>query len=643
MRRRAERAWLKSGKLTVHKEIFEKIKRKVTDLVDNAKTAYYSAKIQASRTCKELYQNFNSITGKTNKSPVPSSYRPNTLPSVFSDYFTSKIATIRSNFPSSTSTSESDASVYRGNLLEAFVPVTEESVRSILKNTVPKSCELDPIPTHLLYDNLDILLPTITKLINESLASGTVPEELKTAVVKPLLKKPSLNKEELKNYRPISNLPFLSKLLEKVVLQQLLTHLDANDLCNVFQSAYRAGHSTETALLRVVNDLLLAMDQNKVSLLLLLDLSAAFDTVDHQILLSRLQNTFGIQSTALQWFRSYLLDRKQFVSVGNVSSSVSHLQFGVPQGSVLGPVLFVLYTTPLSQLIQSHSVNHQLFADDTQLQQSSSPTSIHTLSSNLQSCTADIKTWMNTNQLKLNDDKTEALLFSPPNLPFSCALPTGVSVGSHIIPFSDNARNLGFVMDSQLSMRQHVTRVCQIAFFELRRISSIRRYLSQDATKTIVTSCILSRLDYCNSLLMGTDKIVTQRMQIVQNYAARLILGASRRSPATPLLRTLHWLPISERIKYKVACICYNIITETAPSYLTELLPKYSNLSKLRSASDTRMFQDGHYQRKTHGYRSLQYYGPHFWKTLPYDLRHSQTITSFKSKLKTHLFNQYYT
>jgi len=415
-----------------------------------------------------------------------------------------------------------------------------------------------------------------------------------------------------------------------------------NGLCNVFQSAYRAGHSTETALLRVVNDLLQAMDQDKISILLLLDLSAAFDTVDHQIILHRLHASFGINSTALQWFRSYLLDRKQFVSVNNVSSGPLVLKYGVPQGSVLGPVLFVLYTTPLSQLIKDHSVNHQLYADDTQLHKSSSPNSVPTISNELHSCTCEIKDWMTQNQLKLNDDKTEALLFSPFVVSEDSSLPKSVSVGQHTIPFNDSARNLGFILDSDLSMKTHIKAVCQLAHYELRRISSIRRFLTQEATKTLVTSCILSRLDYCNSLLMGTDKATIMPMQQIQNYAARLIFGASRRQPTTPFLRSLHWLPVSERIKFKVCCVCFNTLTGTAPPYLSELLPKYSNLAKLRSASDSKQLQEFNYKRKAHGFRSLKVHGPHLWNKLPYNIRHAEDLPSFKAMLKTHLFSQHF-
>ena len=170
--------------------------------------------------------------------------------------------------------------------------------KKIINSASAKSCELDPIPTTLLYEHFDIL-PTITNIINTSLTTGIVPRDLKTVVIKPLLKKTSLDKNLLKNYHPISNLTFLSKILEKVFLHKLLSRLQENNLSNPFQSAYRAGHSTETILLCIVKDILSVLDNN-ISVLLLLDLSAAFDTIDHQILLSCLNSVFGIQSTALQ-------------------------------------------------------------------------------------------------------------------------------------------------------------------------------------------------------------------------------------------------------------------------------------------------------------------------------------------------------
>ena len=202
-----------------------------------------------------------------------------------------------------------------------FESVTDEFVLKIINSASAKSCELDPSPSTLLYENRDILLPTIMNIINTSLTTDIVPRDLKTAIVKSLSKKPSLDKNLLKNYRPISNVSFLSKILEKVVLHKLLSYLQENNLSNPIRSAYRAGYSTENVLLRIVNDILSALDNDNISVLLLLELSAAFDTIDHQILLSRLNSVFGIQSTALQWFYSYLSDRYQFTSVNNLPSS----------------------------------------------------------------------------------------------------------------------------------------------------------------------------------------------------------------------------------------------------------------------------------------------------------------------------------
>ena len=222
-------------------------------------------------------------------------------------------------------------------------------------------------------------------------------------------------------------------------------------------------------MLRIVNDILSALDNDNNTVLLLLDLSAAFDTIDHQILLSRLNSVFGIQSTALRWFQSYLSDRYQSTSINNSSSSPSQLTYGVSQSSVLGPILFVLYTTPLSDIIANHSVNHQLFADDSQLQKSAPLSEVTNLTKELSACTDDIKTWMTENHLKLNDDKTEALLFplSSSLKPSTVSLSDSITLGSHNIPFSDSASSLGFILDSKLSMKKHVIKSAKLLISSL--------------------------------------------------------------------------------------------------------------------------------------------------------------------------------
>ena len=207
-------------------------------------------------------------------------------------------------------------------------------------------------------------------------------------------------------------MPFLSKITEKIVLLQLSQHFKSNNLLYPLQSAYRLGHSTETALLKIVNDLLAALDVSHISLLSLLDLSTAFDIIDHSILLSRLHHTFGISGTALSWFQTYLSDRTQVVSVNGASSTPAALNFGVPQGSVLGPILFVLYTHPISEIVSYHSLSHHNFSDDNQLYKSGNITQLPEIIYSTQSCISDVKAWMTNNQLQLNSDKTEMILIA---------------------------------------------------------------------------------------------------------------------------------------------------------------------------------------------------------------------------------------
>jgi predicted DNA binding CopG/RHH family protein len=227
-----------------------------------------------------------------------------------------------------------------------------------------KSCQLDPIPTWLLKECIDVLIAPITTIINKCLGSSTMPNELKIAHITPLLKKLSLLVEFLKNYRPVSGLPFISKIMEKHFDGQMSIHDKTYDLADHFQSAYTEFCSTETALLRVQSDLLMAVDTKGAALLILLDLSAAFDTIDHEILLTRLEYAFGLKDQALAWMRSYLTDRQQCVVVNGAMSNPKALEFGFPQGSVLGPRNWKRYSAPIGVIARKHGLSFHLYADD---------------------------------------------------------------------------------------------------------------------------------------------------------------------------------------------------------------------------------------------------------------------------------------
>ena len=346
-RRRCERRWRKSG-LTVHKEMYLQKKMAVNKLIRETRTEYYKNLIQEhKKNPKKMFSVVSSLLGKKKSRLLPPGRSDADLADSFSAFFTNKVEKVRQSIEDASSDvhnaahlpsvdpQPADLQTARQTVtLATWREVSEDEVRRIIMNSPTKHCPLDPIPTWLLKQCLDSLLPSITRIVNASLSSGVVPPAFKTARVVPLIKKPSLDSTLLENYRPVSNLPFLAKVLERVVNAQLNNYVSHNGFQEVMQSAYRKNHSTETALVRVQHDIVSAMCGKKACLLVLLDLSSAFDTVDHEILLGTLQE-LGVVGTALRWFASYLESRTQYVTIGDERSASRPLNYGVPPGSVI--------------------------------------------------------------------------------------------------------------------------------------------------------------------------------------------------------------------------------------------------------------------------------------------------------------------
>ena len=454
--------------------------------------------------------------------------------------------------------------------------MVHEDLRKIILAAPTKSCPLDPIPTKILKECIEQLLPTLLKIINTSLVTSTVPKSFKQASILALLKKPSLDRNVLKNYRPVSNLPFLSKILEKVVSKTLSSHRPNNSLNVPLQSAYRQHHSTETALLKVHNDVLRALDRKECVFLVLLDLSAVFDTVDHSLLKARLEQKFGVSDSALRWLESYMSERQQAVTIKGIGSEKRTLEYGVPQGSVLGPEPFKDYVAPLSSLIQSFGVNFYGYADDTQIYVPFVPgQSEDSARDKIQECIAAVKSWMAQNWLKLNDDKTEFIIIgSPCNL--KKVVTEYIVVGDHKIFKSKQVRNIGAIFDTSATMEAHVVKTAQTAWYHLYSISKIRPYLTTEQTRCVIHAYVTSRLDQNNSLLSGvSETTLLCKLQKEQNAAAKLILGGRKRDHATPFLQELHWLPVSQRHIFKTVLLVYKTLQGDSPSYLQDLFKPY--------------------------------------------------------------------
>ena len=305
-----------------------------------------------------------------------------------------------------------------------------------------------------------------------------------------------------------------------------------------FSPAYKKCHSTETALLKVFNDTFQALDKGDGIYLALLDLSAAFDTVNHRILIERLRRTMKISGQALKWFESYLSDRSAKVSVNGHYSEVDNLSCSVPQGSKLGPRLYSDYVKPLGVLMRLLLLLFHMYADDSQLMKRFQPNSTDSQEQGieiLQDGIDAIAKWMTSNKLKLNQDKTEFMVISSKNNAKKITRDT-LHLSTEIVQPSSKVRNLGVIMDNHVQMEEHINQIRKSAFYYLNWIKKIRPYLTQESAKSVVHALVISKIDYCNSLFVNLPNKLLCRLQYILHCAARLITGTPKHEHITPSL-----------------------------------------------------------------------------------------------------------
>ena len=524
------------------------------------------------------------------------------------------------------------------NKFEKFDVRSEEEVSDIIMGSSNASYQLDPILAWLLKLCGSELIPVKTKMINLSLQQGQVPDSWEAALIKPLLKKLGL---ELvyKNFRPVSNLPMVSKSAEKAVVGQFFRHCSDNaplPVLPVHQSSFRQFHSTETALLKVQSDILSNMDKQEVTLLVLLDLSAAFDTVGHNILINILESDFGICGDVLKWFRSYLTGRVQRVIVNQQSSKTFNLNYGVPQGSCLGPVLFLLYASRLFEVVKKHLPSVRGYADDTQLYVSFRPDSFAAQDQAIKAieiCIADVRAWLVSHRLMFNDSKTEFIIIGSWQQ-LSKVTIASIKVGDCDIQPLKHVRNLGTWFDNHMSMNTHIGKVCIKAFRGLYNIRQIRKYLFAESAKCLIHAFVTSHLDYCNALLYKLPQYQYDRLQKVLNAAARVICLIPKFVHITPVLRELHLLPVKFRVEFKIALLVFKTLNGLAPQHLSELLVvKPRTRYSLRSDSET-LLVISKVTRKTFGDRAFFHAGPTVWNALPSSLRNCRNNVPTVSKAR---------
>ena len=627
--RRAERRWKKDN-LQVSLLTLKDCWRAYQTVVKEAKRAHLASVIESHRhNPRTLFSTIDSILSPAKSVCQDASSE---LCIKFQKFFIEKVLNTRALTSAPTVDPSTSVCCLAG--FDNFEPVTLSFLTDIVGHMKPSGSPHDSIPPNFLKKVFLSIGQSVLTLINSCLCLGVVPSNFRHAVIQPLLKKPGLDTSVLSNFRPISKLPFLSKILEKVVHAQLKSFLDEHNILEVFQSGFKALHSTESALVRVFNDILLATDSGDHVVLVLLDLTAAFDTVDHDILISRLQHLVGIKGIALQWFRSYLTDRTMSVSLEGFESPPAPLPFGVPQGSVLGPLLFSLYLLPLGSILRKHGISFHLYADDAQiyvpLKKRDCQTTLPLLP-----CLEEIKAWLALNFLCFNEKKTEVMIFGPSGLCESPPFDLG--------PLTHYVRpvvcNLGFKIDSEFKLEHQVRAVVKTSFFQLRRLAEVKPFLSLKNFEIVIHAFITSRLDYCNSLYLGANQSTLSRLQLVQNAAARLLTCTRKHEHITPVLASLHWLPVHFRVDFKVLLFVFKALNGLAPPYLAELLHLHAPSRSLRSA-DQLLLEVPRSKRKLRGDRAFSVAAPRLWNSLPLHIREAPSLPVFKSKLKTYFYSR---
>ena len=516
--------------------------------------------------------------------------------------------------------------------VEFKIPLTNVGfVRKFLSNlNVSKSTGLDNIGPKILKISANIIAPSLVYIVNKSITSGSFPSLWKEAKVKPLFK--SGDRDDINNYRPISILPTLSKLIEKWVDINFSLFLNNFNLLHKSQSGFRAKHSTESALILMVDSWLKALNAGKLIGTVMVDFRKAFDLVDHQILLRKLQS-YKCSDICLSWFKSYLSNRTQRVALNNEMSDSSEINCGVPQGSILGPLLFLLFINDLPLSLNDTTCCVDLFADDTTIYEEQYD--ISTLRTSLQKSLNCLNEWCRQNGMVLNTLKTKVMLITSRqkrNHLQDCTL--SLNYNNIDIKMTTSDKILGVYVDENLSWNDHYRHVSKKVSSFLWLLSKIKTYLSREHRLLYYNSYIKPHFDYCSVIWSNSSNCNVNRIDKLQRRACKLILGNDYVSLNESLYQ-LNLLSFDQCVFLNKAKIMYKIHNNLAPSYLHEMFQMRdanldSTLSNLRSVANK------HYilpQAKCNMFKgSLSFSGVLIWNSIPIDIKNSSSLHIFSKR-----------
>ena len=519
-----------------------------------------------------------------------------------------------------------------------FREVTELEIIKTVSGLKTNSFGVDGINSFILKLIIKRVSHIILDIVHTSFRTKTFPERWKSAIISPIPKNDHPFKET--DFRPISLLCALSKILEKMANKQICEYLIKHSFLDVHQSAYKPNHGCVTALLKVVDDILDGIDDSEATLLILLDFSKAFDTVNLRLLLEKLA-ILGFEIDALDWVKSYLTGRKQQVRTENEISDFIELKNGVPQGSILGPLLFTILVLDIRQHIEVGS--HHSYADDIQIYKSFRSPDINETIISLNNDLKKIADYCDNSALKINEDKCYFLiagsrrsLLNIPHMPHVPVIINGIPIKRVY-----KIRNLGITFDEVLSWRRHVNSKIQIAMGNYIAISRFKNFLSQESKLILCESIVLSQFNFGDSVFLSIDKYLQGRIQRIQNICLRFIFGISKKSKCNyDELRFRHKiLNMRERRILHGLTILFKVLNNHEPSYLADFFTQYHEIrTRNTRVSDLNIYQPDVHISNLH-YRSFRFFIPRIWNVLPDDIKKSKTTNTFKVKVKKMLLN----
>ena len=553
---------------------------------------------------------------------------PEELAEAFNNYFINIGPSLAHEMAHSSVSFESFVKPSHSELPE-FRTVTNANVQKILEGlSLAKATGIDNISGKILKVAALAISPSLTYIINHAIISCCFPDDWKVARVLPFHKKGPRNLPD--NYRPISILPAISKIIERILYDQLYDYLSANDILCERQFGFRRLHSTASALLDGTNSWYLNMDRKMFNLVVFLDLKKAFDTVNHEILLRKME-IYGVTGNALNLMKSYLTDRKQICQLNGVSSTENQIGCGIPQGSILGPLFFLLYINDLPECLRQ--TTPRLFADDTNL--TATGKTVEEAERAMNGDLEYVKNWLLANKLSLNVAKTEFLLIgSHYNIRTITAQPN-IGIGHNSLKQVTHSKVLGVEIDQFLSWDKHVDSIAKKLTSGIGAIRRIRVFVDRETLVAIHNAIVQPHFNYCSEVWDTLGEGLSKRLQKLQNRSARIITQMSNETPHQEALKALGWETLEiQRTKAK-AKYMFRRVNGMAPACLTDLFTRKQDVTNysLRGSSTSLQLP---LPKTESGKKSFSYDGAKVWNSIPESLRNCKSVSSFKAEIATH-------